>query len=516
MSFQVRVRRGWSWVIAAVVLSGLSCLAPPAHAQVNGPPDSPLLDQQLVEQYTQLEARMAFAVAVLDQYNSDACPDGCYQSLESLYEKVVNPMVNEAARVAGSQGSVSPQALNLSLRALGPEELFALGPVATGFAQGQLNTLNNRISAVRSLSRARLFARNVVSDALKYGYAAADGIPAGAAGVSFSRFNFFVDTTVGFGSRADTTGYGGTDTLLDTGMEDAFDFDAAEFTLGGDWRFSDNLVVGGLLGYSDRGVKFDPDKSFATGHVDASGFSLIGFAQWDEMRWYGNFALGFQQLGYKTLRRVPIGAADELPVLVGAAGKPDSKAVLASLNAGLPFQRGAWGADLYLNAAFQRQSIDAFTERQVDDGGSPETSGFLFRAHRQNIKSFDTALGVKLQYVATPGFGVLIPFLRSEYHRELEGSRRNLRLEFAGLDGIDEETQAILHDAFQVPLPSDRPDKSWVSLTGGLSAVIRGSNRVSAAGRSSGGLQAYLQYMTTVGLAHYDTGAISAGVRYEF
>jgi tRNA A58 N-methylase Trm61 len=46
--------------------------------------------------------------------------------------------------------------------------------------------------------------------------------------------------------------------------------------------------------------------------------------------------------------------------------------------------------------------------------------------------------------------------------------------------------------------------------------VLRGSSRVSDAGRGSGGLQAYLQYSTVFGLAEYNKSAITAGVRYEF
>jgi hypothetical protein len=94
-------------------------------------------------------------------------------------------------------------------------------------------------------------------------------------------------------------------------------------------------------------------------------------------------------------------------------------------------------------------------------------------------------------------------------------------MEFQGLDdvdttGLNETDIANLRDAFQFDLRSERPDKSWYSMAAGVSAVLRGSNRVGDSGRGSGGLNAYLQYSTVFALAHYDNSAITAGLRYEF
>ncbi len=71
-------------------------------------------------------------------------------------------------------------------------------------------------------------------------------------------------------------------------------------------------------------------------------------------------------------------------------------------------------------------------------------------------------------------------------------------------------------DAFRFNLTSDRPDKSYISAAAGVSAVIRGSNRVGDSGRGAGGLQVFMQYSTTFGLARYESSAITGGFRYEF
>jgi uncharacterized protein YhjY with autotransporter beta-barrel domain len=503
-------------------LIALSCVAATAHA--GRVIVTPLLEPELVEQYTPLDQEMATAVTDLMANASLFCPEGCYGSVDDLFTEG-NGLEGAAFSVLfPGQGGGYAQSfaeLQAALRWLAPEELFALVPLATGFANSQLSLLGDHFDSTRYISRSRLFAANRVSAALRNGYASADGAGGSSAGADFSRFNLFFNASVGFGKRDDSTGLTGGGSGPDAGSEDAFDFDSSELSLGADWRFSDNLVVGGLVGYTDRRVDFDRDLSYVEGGIDATGFSLLGFAQWDELRWYANATLGYQQLGYDTRRRVDVVSEGGFPPSIDALamGSPDSNSLLASLNVGLPFQWGKWGTDLFLNTSFQKHSIDGFSE-EADADSTP--LGMLYDVDKQNIKSVDAALGFKVQYIATPGFGVVVPFLRGAFHQEMEDSPRQIGLEFQGLDGVIEDgglTEAeadALRDAFRFNLTSDRPDKSYFSAAAGVSAVIRGSNRVSAAGRGAGGLQCFVQYSTTFGLARYESAAITGGFRYEF
>jgi hypothetical protein len=509
---------GGGSAVAVSQLVAIACMSPAAQAQQV--PNSAMLSPQLTDQYSRFELDFATAVADLDVARSTFfCTEGCTEALYNT-SATLDALVNTAA--SQSNGGEGPYAVDSveqfdnALRWLAPEELFALAPIASGFGNGQVETLDNHIDANRSVSRARLFARNVVSPSLKRGYAATSG--AQPAGAGFSRLNLFFDASAGFGNRSDTT---------DAGSGDAFDFDAREFSVGMDWRFSDNLVAGALLGYTDRSIDFDVKKSRADGKIDATGLSLLAFAQWDELGWYGNAALGYHHLGYDIYRRIAVSEESAFPdnfYAPDAAAKssPTGSGLLANVNAGIPFDWGGWGTDLYVKAVWQQQSIRSFSEKLQDlADSSTYSSGFAFNVGKQDIKSFDTALGIKLHYVATPSFGVLVPFLRGEFHRQLEGSPRQVKLEFQGLDDVDttgftEADMANLRDAFQFDLRSERPDKSWYSMAAGVSAVLRGSNRVGDSGRGSGGLNAYLQYSTVFALAHYNNSAITAGLRYEF
>jgi uncharacterized protein YhjY with autotransporter beta-barrel domain len=513
--------RGGTAAVAVSQVVALSMLGQQAEAGVSVP-SSILTTPGLYEQYSPIERDFALAVGRLDEYNSTTflCGECASQPLLQIVNTLDTLTFSANQVLQGGEGGeggfevFSTDAFNNALRWLAPEELFALAPLANGFGNSQVDTLDNHIDATRSVSRARLFASNVVSPTLKRGYAANAG--AGAGG-DFSRFNLFFDVSAGFGDRDDTT---------DTGYEDAFDFDSRELALGVDWRFSDNLVTGAMLGYTDRNVDFSFTKSRSGGKVEADGFSLMAFAQYDTLHWYGSASVGFQKLGYDFTRRIAVSEESESPdnfyaPNARATGSPDGSGLLASVNAGLPFTWGAWGTDIFVKGVYQKQSIDAFSEEVSPNSDPGYSNGFGFNVSKQDIKSFDTALGVKINYVATPSFGVVVPYLRGEFHQQLEDSPHRVGLEFQGLEDVDTtgftaEDIAALNDAFQFDLRSDTPDKSWISVAAGVSAVLRGSNRVSDSGRGSGGLQAYLQYSTVFGLAQYNRSAVTAGVRYEF
>ncbi len=238
---------GGAAAVAVSQIVALACFSQGASAQ--GVPSSAVTEPQLYDQYSPIERDFANAVAFIDEANRTTflCGECSSAPLLELTSTLGNLLDTAFSFQQGGEGAFdisSVEAFDNALRWLAPEEVFALAPLATGFGNGQADTLDNHMDATRSLSRARLFANNVVSPALKRGYASSAG--AGAGG-DFSRVNLFLDVSAGFGDRDDTT---------DTGYEDAFDFDTKELSLGLDYRFSDNLVTGAMLGYTDRGGRF--------------------------------------------------------------------------------------------------------------------------------------------------------------------------------------------------------------------------------------------------------------------
>jgi hypothetical protein len=503
-------------VVLAVLIASLTVL----QAQAQQIPAGPLTSDALFANFTPLEKRAAVISQATFNVLDPVCGGGqpaaaCTTQVRDVYENV-RELVETADELLTGQDlqnglNLDAEGLGFALRWTSAEELLAQGSSAKDFASSQSATLGNRIGAIRAASRASLYARNRISELIKYGYAANDGVPAGSTGDDFSRLSAFFDVSNGFGKKADTTGLSGIST---NGNEDAFDFEGYEYTLGLDWRFSPSLVAGGLLGYTDRYVDFDSSRSIVDGYIKSKGLSLLGFLQWDQLHYYASASVGYQKLAFDTYRVISYPSLDPFieSTNTATAGDPDSQAILATANFGLPFQWGGVGADLYLGADFQQLKIDAFAEEEVAiDGGNG--TGFQFNVAGQTIKSLDATVGGKLAYTWTPRFGVLVPYLRAEYHRQLLTARTRLFLNFANLP---DDLAADISDVVGPALLSDKPDDGYATISLGFTAVIRGSSRVNASGRGAGGLQGYLQFTTVEGLRNYNSKLITGGLRYEF
>jgi hypothetical protein len=486
-----------------------------------GVPAGALADPRLTDGFTALERRAAIASQAT--YNALALPSspngaaicsspgqgectgavlGVFNNMQSLVQ-TAEEILNGADLPAGM--NLDAQGLGFALRWTAPEELFAMGSMSTQFLGSQLSMVGNRMAANRAVSRSNPLGANL-GTLIGTAYASAAGGPAGTTDGGWSRLNMFFDAAGGFGSKADTT-----DTL---GSEDAFDFDGFELTLGADYRFSDSLVAGGLFGFSHRKVDFDSSLSVVDGHIKSRGYSLIAFAQWDQQRYYASGSLGYQKSNFDSYRRIMFDSLDPGvdSIDTATAGSPDSNALLATLDFGVPLQWKSLGVDLYFKADYQHVKIGGFTETDAAvSGGSG--SGFGFDVSGQTIKSMDTALGIKLQRVWQPAFGILVPYVRVEFHRQLETAAHGFSAVYADLpDSVGDAIEQSLDSA----LRSDAPDKAFYTMAVGTSAVLRGSSSISASGAASGGLQAYLQYATVRDKRNYRDNLISGGLRYEF
>ena len=84
----------------------------------------------------------------------------------------------------------------------------------------------------------------------------------------------------------------------------------------------------------------------------------------------------------------------------------------------------------YFKADYQDLTIDGFTE------GGPASTGFGFNVATQEIKSLDTAVGLRAQRMLTPSLGVVVPYVRFEWHKELENDQRTVSALYADTASI--------------------------------------------------------------------------------
>jgi hypothetical protein len=135
------------------------------------------------------------------------------------------------------------------------------------------------------------------------------------------------------------------------------------------------------------------------------------------------------------------------------------------------------------------------------DNLNPDTTNdpFNLRVGEQSIESLDVAPSLKLQYVLTPKFGVVIPFVIGRYHFELSDDARRISSRYADALG-----QLIASDASDFEVSTDVPDDEYYTLAGGFTVVL------------PHGLNGFVQYLEVFDYDAYKDRVITAGFRFEF
>jgi len=415
-----------------------------------------------------------------------SCTGAVFEMFSNVRELVET--ANELTNSGSTRYSLrlDQENLGFALRWTAAEEMAAQGSSATQFTNSQINSLASRISALRVSALGRTASNDGMPGTLWAsggGASADDGIA--------KRWGGFINGAFGYGRKDDTTDPFNTGGSA-SGAEDAFDFDGSEITLGADYRLGESMVLGALLGFSERRVDFDSAVSIVDGTIDTDGSRLIVFALWESNRYYVSGSLGGQWLGYDFSRRITYPSLNPLvaPVDVTTTSSTDSNTLMGTLNGGANFNFGGFSVAPYAKAEFQKVSVDEFTERGA--------SGFEFGYGEQDIDSLQLAAGATLQYVFTPRFGVIVPYARAEFRQEFENDPRNISATYASMPtgnvSVDQDFN----------LATDEHDEQFFVVAGGFSVVLKG------------GLQGFLQYQQVLELETFSDRVIAGGIRLEF
>lgn len=425
---------------------------------------------------------------------SDPGQGSCTGEVFRVFDRVRH-LVHTANQLTG--GGPTTFSLNLDQQRLGralrwtaAEELAAQGTSATRFASSQLNSLASRISALRFGARGFRVVDSDVSSKEIYASSAMKLTGGGASADEFEiakRWGGFIDGAMGYGRHDDTTN------LATPGTEDAFDYDGVDVTAGFDYRFGGQTVVGIMLGYADRSMEFDSNASVVDASIDASGYSVMLYMLWEHDDLYVSASLGMQSLQHDLRRRIayPSFNPSFAPIDETAFSHTDSRSTLSSINLGYTWRRGGFSLEPYLRAEYQSIAIDGFTESNAP--------GFDFTYGEQMIDALDSSAGLKVQQVFRPAFGIVIPFVRGEFHYDFDDDRRTIDAVYSGVV----QATGLGSDA-NFAIATNATDDQYYLGAAGLSVVFKH------------GVQAFLQYQQTFALDHIDDRAVAGGVRFEF
>ena len=495
-SFDITHKKVCAAVVASTLMVGATL---PVQADI----------QQLIDAGAFNELETQAAIAALSTYDRLIENEGCFDSFSSdpgegqgspctgqtyiLFSNVreiihtANELTNDGP-TAESLGA-DLEGLGFALRWTAGEEYAAQGSLSSDFVGGQVSSVATRLTALRA--GARGFSVIGVANSHDYndGLATATGVLGSGASADgdYGRWGGFINYDFGNGDREAT------------GLEDAFDFDNSQITLGMDYRVNDRWIVGMVLGISEQELDFDGSQSIVEGGMEAEGTSLMPFVMYQQDSWFVSTSLGLQQMTFDTERAIRY-PAEFSSVNALTVSSTDADMTSLFVETGYTFQKRKFAFEPFVNFKYSDINVDEFIEDDVND------DAFDLVVQSQNINSLEYTLGAKIQYTFTPSFGVFIPYLTVEIVNQTDDAPRVVKAYYA--QDSSGET------AFNVP--TEALDSSYFMVTYGVSSVIRGGRQSKAGGSVGGDIQAFINHRSLQGLEGYTSNLYSLGIRYTF
>jgi uncharacterized protein YhjY with autotransporter beta-barrel domain len=282
-----------------------------------------------------------------------------------------------------------------------------------------------------------------------------------------------------------------------SGTERGFDGSSQSLEGGLDYRVSEKLVLGLLLGTEKSDYDFDaeqPGVNFlpAAKAGDSEGDNLYLTA-------FGSMAIGasgFVEIsgGYERsdsqYRRYSVFQESTRTIAqtnVAVEGDADGSVTWFSANGGFDVDRGSWGFGPYLGVSSVRAKLDGYVERDLAN------SGLNMRFSATKRRSMLAHAGAQVRRTFSGQYGVFVAQLRAELQRDFEDDPELLTAAFA----LDPRNTTLT-------LNGQNWDRTGYNLGFSLSATLQN------------GWMPFLDYAVVLGYDNLDRQRATLGLRYEF
>lgn len=372
--------------------------------------------------------------------------------------------------VSGTNTSQTPQVAQATAAVA---QAATLGSVALAATNVQTTNIGLRLAALRrgaagvSVTGLSL---NLDGKPVPFGAAAASLIPGLERGGGASADRSSLLSRLGMFA----TGQGSFGTQDATSREPGYDFHTGGITLGADYRFTDQFLLGMAFGYLRTKAAYNS----SAGDSAANGYNLSAYGTYyilDRLYVDGIVTGGWNT--YNSERNIPDVAAT-------ANSNTNGTQFSVSASTGYNFNVGALGFGPTGRVNYVQVHIDGYQE----SGASP----FNVTVASQNIQSVTTAFGGQATYAISMPWGVLTPLLRFEWEHEYEGNSRSVR---GGL---------VADPSTTVVAKTNNPDRDYFNLGAGVSTTFMR------------GVSAFLQFDTVLGRSNFSNYAFNTGLRLEF
>lgn len=393
-------------------------------------------------------------------------------------------MVHTANDILDNEGptgdslGLSADELAFALQQIATEEFGATQSMANEISSGRMQAIMTRLLELRggvggfSLSGLGVGSlSHPVGEELRS--TTGSGMLGGAAGdaVLGSALGGFLNISYGTGERDDTN------------QVNAFDYDNYQLVAGVDYRFNDNLVLGGALNYYRADSDFNKVATVSGGGIETDGWGGTFYASYTRDDFYLEGTLGYAVSDYDIRRRILIAPAiDET-----AKGTPESRDLSFSIGAGYSIVQGPLTYGPYGRINYSNVDVDSYRETGA------EASGLNLDVDSQTWKSLTSVVGMQFSYAVNSSYAVWLPQAKVGWVHQFENDATEMNAVY-----VNDPRGNILSAT------TDDPDRDYFELGLGVSAVFRG------------GMQAFLNYDTLLGFRNLQDHLFTLGARWEF
>ena len=272
----------------------------------------------------------------------------------------------------------------------------------------------------------------------------------------------------------------------DNRVQDGYDFDGWGALLGMDYRFTDNLVAGLALNYSDGEVDYDR----RAGKLDTQTWGATAYGTYYlEDGWFFEGSAGYSRVDYDMTRHIVYSIAGNA-ANQAMTSSPEGDLVTLSVGGGYVHNSEAWSITPSLRLDYVENDVDGYSERSTD---LQQTGGAMALAVGSiTYESFTSNLGVQLANAISTASGVIIPQASATWVHEFEDGGETIRARYR--DDINQTGFLIATTDL---------DSDYFDLALGVS------------GQFQGGRSAFISYRTIVGYDGLSYSLIEAGLRFE-
>jgi len=302
------------------------------------------------------------------------------------------------------------------------------------------------------------------------------GVPSTDIDTDLGPFGVFASGAINLGNRDETQNQTG------------FDFKTLELTLGTDYRFSDQSILGVALSYAAT----DTDMDNQSGSLDTRSYGLTLYGvHYLSDRFYVEGMVNYGRNDYDQQRNV----AYQLPdadIKQHFDSNYSGRQFFVELGAGYQFTHGSLTFGPEARLSYLDVQVDPFQEHTFD---SNPGSAWAVAVGEQNLQSLVSSFGGRASYLLNQPWGTLEPQVELSWLHEFKNNNQWLTGRFV-------EGAAVPDNSFQIF--TDPMDKNYFRFSLGFLA------------RFKDGPSALIQYRTLFDYEHLETHSITTQLRWEF